>query len=53
MRQLVILLPCAWLISRFGTLNQVWLAFPIAEVISCFISVLLLRSTFRRRIDSL
>lgn len=53
MRQLVILLPCAWLISRLGTLNQVWLAFPIAEVISCFISVLLLRSTFRRRIDSL
>lgn len=53
LRQLVILLPCAWLISRFGTLNQVWLAFPIAEIVSFFISVLLLRSTYRRRIAAM
>lgn len=53
LRQLVILLPCAWLISRFGTLNQVWLAFPIAETVSFFISLLLLRSTYRRRIAAL
>lgn len=53
LRQLVILLPCAWLISQFDTLNQVWLAFPIAEIVSFFISVLLLRSTYRRRIAAM
>ncbi len=33
-RQLVVLLPVAWLLSRTGNLNIVWLAFPIAEVVS-------------------
>jgi len=46
LRQLVILLPCAWIISRIGTLNQVWLAFPIAEVFSFFVSLLLTRITY-------
>ena len=31
-RQLVVLLPAAYLLSRLGNLNHVWLAFPIAEI---------------------
>ncbi len=33
-RQLVVLLPVAYLLSRIGELNHVWLAFPIAEIIA-------------------
>lgn len=33
-RQLVVLLPSAYLLAHFGELNRVWLAFPIAEVIA-------------------
>lgn len=31
-RQLVVLLPAAFLLSRTGELNNIWLAFPIAEI---------------------
>lgn len=53
LRQLVILLPCAWLISKFGTLNQVWLAFPIAEIFSLIVSILLLRLTYTKCIQEM
>ncbi len=33
-RQLVVLLPAAYILARFGELNTVWLAFPIAEVVA-------------------
>lgn len=45
-RQLVVLLPAAWLLSRTGNLELVWWAFPIAEVVSCALSFL-----FTLRID--
>lgn len=50
LRQLVVLLPCAWIISKIGTLNQVWLAFPIAEVFSFAVSVLLTKLTYDRKV---
>mgnify|MGYP000207159009 CR=1 FL=1 len=50
LRQLFILLPAAWLISRIGTLNQVWLAFPIAEVFALIVSILLLKLTYKSKI---
>ena len=31
-RQLVVLVPAAWLLSKTGNLNAVWFAFPIAEI---------------------
>ena len=31
-RQLVVLVPVAWLLSKTGNLNAVWMAFPIAEI---------------------
>ena len=47
-RQLVVLLPVAFLLSLTGRLELVWLAFPIAEVTAALMSVI-----FNRRIDRL
>lgn len=44
-RQLVVLLPAAWLLSLTGNLNLVWYAYPIAEIMS-----LILSSVFLKRI---
>jgi len=33
-RQLVVLMPAAYLLARLGELNNVWLAFPIAEIVA-------------------
>ncbi len=46
-RQLVVLLPVAWLLARTGVLDLVWLAFPIAELVSFTLSVIFLRKTLR------
>lgn len=37
-RQLVVLLPAAYLLSKLGNVNYVWWAFPIAEIASGLIS---------------
>ncbi len=37
-RQLVVLIPAAWLLSKTGNLNMVWFAFPIAELASLALS---------------
>lgn len=37
-RQLVVLIPVAYLLSLSGNLNLVWLAFPIAEMVSILIT---------------
>ncbi len=42
-RQLVVLLPAAWLLSLTGKLNLVWLAFPIAELFSVCLCVIFTR----------
>lgn len=39
-RQLIVLLPVAWLLARTGNLGLVWCAFPIAEVFSFALSVI-------------
>lgn len=39
-RQLIVLLPAAWLLSKIS-LNAVWWAFPIAEVVSLVICLIL------------
>ena len=38
-RQLVVLLPAAWLLARTGSANNVWWAFLIAEVVSLLLSL--------------
>ncbi len=37
-RQLVVLIPAAWLLSKTGVLSNVWWAFPIAELASLALS---------------
>ena len=46
-RQLVVLLPAAWLLARTGRLELVWWAFPIAEIASVTLSAIFLRRTMR------
>lgn len=38
MRQLVVLLPAAFLLSLIGNVNYIWLAFPIAEIMSATVT---------------
>ena len=47
-RQIVVLIPCAFLLSRTGVLANVWLAFPIAEVMSLVMSLFFLRTALRK-----
>ena len=46
-RQIVVLVPAAFILSRFGILNLVWLAWPIAEVASLLLSLYFVRRTVR------
>ena len=46
-RQLVVLLPVAWLLSRSGRLELVWVAVPVAELMSLTLSAIFLRRTLR------
>ena len=46
-RQLVVLLPAAWLLAQSGRLELVWWSFPIAEVASVTLSAIFLRRTVR------
>ena len=45
-RQLVILLPAAWLLARLGNVNYVWWAFPIAEILSMFITIVFFKKVY-------
>lgn len=44
-RQLFILVPVAYLLSRTGILDIIWLAFPIAEVCAALLCVFFLKKT--------
>ena len=46
-RQLVVLLPAAWLLAQSGRLELVWWSFPIAEIASFTLSAIFLRRTMR------
>ncbi|MGN0157194.1 MAG: MATE family efflux transporter [Lachnospiraceae bacterium] len=38
-RQLVVLLPAAYILAQFGDVNYVWWAFPIAEAVSMMLTI--------------
>lgn len=50
-RQLVVLLPAAYLLAGFGNVNLVWWAFPIAELMSLAMTVIFLLHVNRRIIS--
>ena len=47
LRQVVALIPAAWLLSKTGDVNMVWWSFPIAEIMSVLASVFFLRSALK------
>ena len=49
-RQLVVLLPAAWLLSLSGRLELVWWAFPLAELASTTLCILFHRYIYRKEI---
>lgn len=52
-RQLCVLLPAAWILARFLGLDAVWWSFPIAEIASITISVLLFGRIYKKKIHPL
>lgn len=49
-RQLVVLLPAAYILSRFGDVNYVWWSFPIAEIVALIITAGFLIKTYKENI---
>lgn len=47
-RQLLVLVPVAWLLSKTGRLELVWWAFPIAELCSLLLSSIFLAKTMKQ-----
>ena len=52
-RQLVVLLPTAFILSRIGGLSWVWWAFPFAEFISVVLCIVYLRRIYHKEIKPL
>ena len=44
MRQLVVLIPAAWLLAQTGNVNNVWWSFFVAEIISLLASIFFFKS---------
>lgn len=53
MRQLVVLVPVAYVLSKLGGLHAVWWAFPIAELMSALVSGICLTWIYRKVIRPL
>lgn len=52
-RQLVVILPVAFVLARIGGLTAVWWAFPIAEIVSLAMSTILFRRIYVKKIQPL
>ena len=52
-RQLLVLLPSAFMLSKIGGLDLVWYSFPIAEICSIFFSTYFLRHVYKKEIEPL
>lgn len=52
-RQLVCILPAAWLFASVFGLHAVWYAFPLAEIISVVLTTLLFRRIYQKKIQLL
>lgn len=49
-RQLIVLLPVAYLLSLSGDVHLVWWAFPVAEVASFIVTLILFARIFRKKV---
>lgn len=52
-RQLIVLVPAAYLLSLTGNVDAVWWSFPIAEVVSALLSVFFYLRIYRQRVKPL
>lgn len=51
MRQLMVLLPAAFIFSRIWGLNATWMAFPIAEVVALIVTIVFWRKVYKNEIQ--
>ena len=52
-RQLIVLLPAAYLLGLTGSVDNVWWSFPIAEVMSALVTGLLFAKLYRQKVKPL
>lgn len=50
-RQLVVLLPAAYLLSLSGKVSLVWWSFPIAELVGCTCCIIFVRRVLKKTVD--
>lgn len=53
MRQLVVLLPSAYILSKIGGLSAIWWSFLIAETVSLTLSIIFFKHLYEKRIKPL
>ena len=53
MRQLVVLIPAAWLLAQTGDVNNVWWSFFVAEIISLLASIYFFKKVYNSTISPL
>ena len=53
LRQLVGILPLAWILIRLGGVTLSWASFPLAEIIGLTYSALVLRWLYRKELKNL
>lgn len=53
LRQLIVLLPCAYLLSRRFGLDSVWYSILIAEIVSLFFTLLMFTKEYNKKIKSM
>lgn len=47
-RQIVVLLPAAYLLAKTGVLNNVWFAFPVAELMSLIVTIICFSYVYKK-----
>ena len=52
-RQIIVLIPAAWLLARTGEVTNVWWSFPIAELVSFALSLYFFRRLYNRTVRPL
>ena len=52
-RQLVVLVPAAYLLSLTGTVDAVWWSFPLAEIVSSVLTVIFFCRIYKRKVKTL
>ena len=51
LRQLVVLLPSAFIFSRVWGLDATWISFPLAEVVALIVTIVLFRKVYHNEIQ--